>query len=1180
MKIKKLSIHGFKSFPDRTHFAFPPGTSAIVGPNGCGKSNIVDAIRWVLGEQNARHLRGKLMEDLVFTGSDSRKPIGMAEVTLTLSNEEGNAPASYANFTEIEVARRVYKSGDSEYFINRVPSRLKDIVELFADTGIGTRAYSIIEQGQVGWLVTAKPEERRAIFEEAAGISKYKHKKDEALRKLEATRTNLTRVSDIIGEVKRQLNSLNRQAKKAERYKELKEELKKLDLHLFHLEHTRMSEEKARIGKESSSLEDSEIKLSSAISAKDGEREGVGLEYLKKEGEYKALREKTYELEKAIQTEERAAELAGVRVEELKRASERLALDIGELKTRKVSLEGETSGLEAEGMRLSGTIGAEKKRLSENETALEGINSTLKEKETALKTEEAASMGLYSKISEIRHSMENCIREEEALRLREAKLGKEIEEAAKAIFEKEPLLKALRQVLSDAVRGKESAGSELDSLIERLKGLESEKTGKTEELKGMNEAFAAKRERLKTLEEMTVGEAGAGGLLSFIRRNGRNGVHGCVADVIETVPGYEKAVEAVLGERLNYVIVESQKEGVEAVEYLKMSSAGRGSFVPVRETRPSGPHGDAASPPAIGADLGDKVMAKDGYGGVIKNLLDGVVVVDDFESALEVWKKNGVSRTFVTPEGEMVDRHGIITGGRTNGHGASGVLQKRREIKELKAEVSATEERLVPIEKRMLELDSSIADTRALVEGFRERLYKGDLERIEGLGAIKRAEDDISRLKEREASLSSESLSATKELVAMGDKKLRLSRERESLEKEAEAKDGLITALSGAGNSLREKKEGMTGVVTDIRVALASAEERFEHTSRLIKEKHSLIHDAEKRIASKEEEIEAGEKETAAMKEETERKKAVLEELLHRKDSLKNNEVLLEEELSALSERMKSSEAEIRKLRDELSGLQEKKAGLSFRLKELELSLGNLKEKTIERYGADMRDYASSVDIASMEPTAASEKADELREKIGAMGEVSLSALEEYRELDERHNFLIEQQADLTASMESLSSAISRINRTTRERFKAAFDEINQKFSETFPRFFNGGRAELRLVGEEDVLESGVDIAAQPPGKKLQHISLLSGGEKALTATALIFSIFLIKPSPFCLLDEVDAPLDDANVDRFNGFVKEMSLVSQFILITHNKRTMEMADTLFGITMEEPGVSKVVAVNI
>jgi chromosome segregation protein len=1188
MKIKNISIQGFKSFVDRTRFTFPVGTSVIVGPNGCGKSNIVDAIRWVLGEHNARHLRGKLMEDLIFSGSESRKPTGMAEVTLTLLNDGGQAPARYANFTEIEVLRRLYRSGESEYYINKVPARLRDIVDLFTDTGIGTRAYSIIEQGQVGWLITARPEERRVIFEEAAGINKYKLKKDAALRKLDATRANLARVNDIASEVKRQLNSLNRQAKKAERYKAVKDELKELELHLSSLENKRIREEKAGIHERLEGIKDRDIELKTRINARQSETEKLNLDYLKEEAEFKKIKERALELERLIQAEERAVELLRMRGEELRRNEERLSREIEELKGRKGSLEAEAGGLKSSINEQAALLDQEEKKLAENDSLLSALLCDLNEKEELKKTEEAAILEVKDGVSDIRHSLRVCIKEEELLRIKQTKLRTENDETERLLESRVEPVEAMKERINDSLKRTRAMEAELNGANERLLVLDGEKEGKEKGLADLKQGWSRMGSRLAALEEMDKNLDGVKDGAQAIMRSGRNGggIHGLIADVIEAAPGYEKAVEAVLGDRLQYVIVESQNEGMEAIDYLKTHASGRGSFIPIKDSRPPSyrnfePSGETESNGTT--KLISKVTVKNGYDTVLDYLLGDVLLVKDLPSAARIWRSNGVSRTFVTVDGEMIDPQGIITGGYSNG-ADGGILQKRREIKELEAQIGSVEEETARVEKEILSIDDETRSTKTLVEGSRETLHKEDMDRVNLESELKILKEEIARLGQKRDSLSSELLEARNELEDVTAKKISLTEETKELEKALKAREDGIRLSSDAASTLKSKKENLSELVTEIKVKVASIAERLEHLKNHLVEKERLKRDADVRIAEKGEEIQRVRKETVEKTEEVSVHKTRLEQTLRDKDVVNKEETLTEEAVSTLSGRIKAIESETNKLKEELSGVQEEKSGLSLKLKELDLGFGHLKEKIIEKYGTDIETFEASPEkaeeLAKRPVEEIGARTDELRAKIGSMGEVSLSALEEYSELEGRHRFLLEQQDDLNRSMDSLHATIASINRTTRDRFRKTFEEINEKFRETFPRLFKGGRAELRLSGEGDVLESGIEIVAQPPGKRLQNMMLLSGGERALAATALIFSIFLIKPSPFCLLDEVDAPLDDVNIDRFNNFVKEMAEKSQFILISHNKRTMEMADTLFGITMEEPGISKTVSVNL
>lgn len=1180
MKIKKLTIQGFKSFVDKTTLNFSSGTSAIIGPNGCGKSNVVDAIRWVLGEQNPRHLRGKLMEDIIFGGSSSRKPTGMAEVVLTFSNEDGLAPARYANFTEIEVARRLYRSGESEYYINKVQSRLKDIVDLFTDTGIGTRAYSIVEQGQVGWLVTAKPEERRAIFEEAAGINKFKHKKAAALRRLEATKENLTRVNDIISEVKRQLRSLDRQAKKAERYKRLKEELKEVELTLGSIELDGMKARYRDLEKRLQEVRDQELASENSISAREGKTEELKAEYLREENDFKAVKERVVELERAIQAEERSSALVKMRIEELERNETRLTGEIEELRASEATGTREIEDLKGALEDLSGSLSERTERLEERAAALREHSDALKEKEEAQRAEKTEALDTSTRLTDIKHTIQSLLKEEENLREREAKARSTGEELSRKLEEKRGPVAGLTRDIEEAAGRKDSIEGNLASVRDTLAALEEKRTTLEAERDSLKDEHAALAARLATLEEMERNlENLDSGARTIMKREDTSGVHGILADLIEANPGFEKAVEAALGDRINYVIVESQKEGLDAVEYLKGCAGGKGSFVPVRGIRSASPVPASASPaPGGSRPLLGEVRVKEGYEQVVENLLGDVLLVDDLDSGVELWQRNGFYGTLVTPEGEIIDPQGIITGGRTDGKD-EGILHKRNEIKRLRARVGEIEERLTAVAETLRETSDRITGSKASVEELREKLHAAELEKLNLEGELKRLTEESERLAEQSSATERDMREAAERLTEISGKKAELSRERGELEGKLGECEKRSEDLASEIEDAAAVKERLAEEVTELKVELAQARERYESLKGHLSARESTLGETAGKINSKTEEIERGRQERAEKLEEVEELGERIEELLAQVDSVKKEEVEKTEKLDAFSERLNTLERELKELKENASDAVELKGELTVELRELDLKINHLKEKVIEKYGADL-DAVERPEDEEPDTDELKKSREELESKISSLGTVSLSALEEYAELEERHEFLLNQQADLNESVESLHKAITRINRTTRERFRASFDEINAKFKESFPRFFNGGKAELRLSDERDILESGVEIVAQPPGKRLQNITLLSGGERALTATSLIFSIFLTKPSPFCLLDEVDAPLDDANIDRFNSFVKEMSKISQFMMITHNKKTMEIADTLYGVTMEDPGVSKILTLDL
>jgi chromosome segregation protein len=1180
MKIKRLAIHGFKSFVDKVTFDFPMGTSAVVGPNGCGKSNIVDAIRWVLGEQNARHLRGKLMEDVIFNGSDAKKPLGMAEVSLTFSNEGGAASPRFAAFAEIEVSRRIYRSGESEYNINKVPSRLRDIVDLFTDTGIGTRAYSIIEQGQAAHLINARPEERRAVFEEAAGINKYKHRKEAALRRLEAARENLTRVLDIISEVRRQLNSLNRQAKKAERYKVLRDELKDVDILISSAEFKRLSDAFADAEKRLAEACAQESALSGGVAAKEAETEGFKADHLSAEEGFREIRERVYGLEKEIQDAERLSALAGMRIEELKRAEERLKAEIDELNASQGRAVAERTALAEAHEKAEEAVGLATGRLVAEESGLNAVTATLKEKEAALRASSGESLKAASTLSDIRHSIQALLREEESLRYREAKSASGARETAEALDSKRAMAGPMRDDLERVDGERRGAAGRMERASAAIESMEMERAEKAASLKALEAEHANARARIETLDEMERGfESLRDGARSVMIQGGE-GVHGIIADVIEANPGYEKAVEAALGARIQGVIVEGQERGVEAVDRLKATRGGRASFVPLREVR------DAAAPLPVNAGAGyagggarllSEVAVKGGYEEMVGALLGSTVVVEDIGAALDLWRRGGVYATIVTLGGEVIDAQGVITGGASS-RADDGILEKRAEAKRLKSLAAALGERTARMAEGLRETEAALSDERGSLDRCREELHAADMERVNIESGLRMIEEETSRLAASMEALSSEGAEAAARLAEIALRKTGLSSERDAVEKGVAELERRSAALAVEAAGEADKRDAASRLVTEIRVALAEESSRRDSLRRQADEKEAAISASLGRVEAKAVDLEAGKAEMEAKLGEVEGLKAGIESLLARRDALKGEESEASSGLAVLAGRIREAEAEIKGLKTALADRQGLKGALSIRLKETGIELANLKERVRERYSVDIE----GVPLAGEGPVDLDDlgaRRNDLRERIDALGEVSLSALEEYAELEKRLNFLIEQQEDLARSAESLHAAITRINRTTRERFRAAFDEINAKFKETFPRFFKDGRAELRLTDDGDILEAGVEIVAQPPGKRLQSITLLSGGEKAMTATALIFAIFLVKPSPFCLLDEVDSPLDDANIDRFNLFVKDLSRHSQFIIITHNKKSMEMADALYGVTMEEPGVSKTIAVR-
>lgn len=1186
MKLKKLELFGFKSFYDKTTFEFSDGITAIVGPNGCGKSNIVDAIRWVLGEHAPTYLRSKALEDVIFAGSDAAGPLGMAEVSLTFDNEEGDSPPGYESYSEIQVTRKTYRDGDSEFFINRVPCRLKDIAELFLDTGAGARGYAIIEQGKIMTVVNARPDEKRMIIEEAAGVAKFRVRRKEAERKMENARQNLARVKDILEEVRRQLGSLDRQVRKAERYKALREELQDLELRLAAVRIRELAAEEDRISRDLAEVEESLRSDRAGMAALEAEREAGKIRLAEAESAVASTRS-----EHAARKEEitrRQAVWEG-RIRESRRLRSVIDESMGEI----ASLEREAEDLARRIAAAEEEQGTLHRSLEENRRRYADLSAaTGKAQSEHLRVGDLAEKAksdlmvrvtMHSNALSGRESIQRVL-EENARTLE--RLDERVAEAADAAAGGERVLresadaeKAAAESFARAEAGRDGAARALQETGLRLESV-------VESRREAESALAATASRLSALERVqTRRDWASSGVRAVLHNysgkgNGSGGedrgIVGVIGELIETDATYERAVEAVLGERIQSIVVRDHSEGLSALQYLKESREGRGVFVPVtlrsREESVSYVGEDG-----VVAPLTDVVRAPAECGELVRGLLGGTLLVRDLGCALRLWNRNGVWNSYVTLDGDMVTADGILVGGAQE-QGESGVLAVKREIRDLGKDVSGRKDEVVRLgeeESRVRRDKERLEEELARASAFREECAAALVE-----ARRTRAVLEVAAEQARKTSVS-------------------LVQEREYLQGESRR---LSSDLAACESAERESGEARGEEEDRVRLLVAQVEEKRV----LLDEVRAMLHAAEVEAATMEEKFRSGQSLLAELRETRSARLAVVEERKRRIEAH-------EEEIRSIGRSVEDEGASIERSIVELSGIQEEverklreSEEVRSRLSAIEGSLKEAREAetadltrlsdlrlSAQRVALDVEHLDTRIyqkyevhpaelplpEDGGEEVSAWEARTGEIRAKMSAIGEVNLASLEEHRELSERHRFLADQKEDLERSLDDLSRAIQRITRTTRERFSEAFDRINGKLQEVFPKLFLGGHASLKLLDEENLLESGVEIVAQPAGKKMVSLSALSGGEKALTAISLIFSIFLVKPSPFCLLDEADAPLDEANIDRFNAMVRELSSNYQFLLITHNKRTMELADRLYGITMEKPGISKVVSVR-
>ena len=1183
MKLKMLEVNGFKSFVDRVHLAFPGGITTIVGPNGCGKSNVVDAILWTIGERSAKHLRGRSMEDVIFGGTDGRKPLGMAEVSLTFSNEDGMAPPAYEAYSEITVTRRLFRSGESEYLINKIPCRLRDITDLFLDTGIGVNGYSVVEQGRVERLINANPQDRRFLIEEAAGIAKYKERKRLALLKMEAATQNLLRVQDIIAEVKRQITTLEKQVKRAEEYKAIRKEIKEIEIRFAFQDYTELSEKGEAVRGYLKALRDRERDISTQAAQKEAWIEGMRLNRMEEEERHQRLQQEMFDLGRSIQKMENEIEFLRREGERLKRQEKQ---SIEEVRNTFLAWKG-TQRERRKAVQAQREFEEESHRHEAGQKEMESLFSDLKEKYQFLLNQLEEEKGRLVDTLTLMTSLKNRLSHLEERRNDLQKRMRSNEEESEGV---KGTLSQLEASLSETLRDKEAGLSAKSALqeerfrwegeIEGLREALRQKQGERVSLEETVRQDSSRYLSLKELQENFEGyEKGVRSVLLQKKKQGGewNGIVGAVADILEPEPRYEVPLEAILGQRLQYLMVENERKGVEAIAYLKQEGLGRVSFIP-KEVSGKKIGKDRFSP---GEDmplpLSRFINVKEGFAPIADFLIGDVGVVKDLEEAFHWIKKEGEFETLVTLEGDVFERSGVVSGG-SHDQGL-GLLERRREIRELEGKVREGEERCRKVLEEEERLFQEIQERERGLEARKREIQEKEIEllhRERDLGGLGK---EISQVRQNREVLQFEKEQFEEEYGEIGLEEKGIVDQIEAREMRRKEQEERVQSLKRDTEALRTETEEVGGKITERKVLVASLEERQKGMENQIHHHSESLGQQRDQILRRIREIREDRKEVLTTQENMELQERSLGSGL---DAHRQKEEALshqKEKVEVLSNEWKEAEASSRYLRRELEEVREKIHEEGVRMSEVQLKLQHLQESVRDRYGTVLSP-AMGVSPEALPREEMSRRLEELKGAQDGFGEVNLMALEEYQELKQRHDFLTEQQADLQQALDSLRKAILRINRTTTKRFLDTFHLVNEKFKEVFTRLFKGGQASLLLMDEEDPSTSGIDILAQPPGKKLQNIDLLSGGEKSLVAIALLFGLFMIRPTPFCLLDEVDAPLDDANINRFIDLIKDFSKTSQFILITHNKNTMEAANTLYGITMQTPGVSKVVSVRL
>ncbi len=1187
MRIKKLELVGFKSFKDRTVIQFDEGITGIVGPNGCGKSNIVDALIWVMGEMSAKHLRGSSMEDVIFAGAEGYAPMGMAEVSLTLENDGGPFPVQYLKHSEIMITRRLHRSGDSEYLINREVCRLRDVQEIFMDTGAGSKGFSIIEQGAIGKIITARPEERRVLIEEAAGITKFKARKRESQRKLVATDQNLVRLNDIVGELKRQMESLQRQAQKAAKYREVKNEIEQIDLvcstknYLHYQEESSKAreillEKQERQAEAQSQMQTLESELAQERlkqTEKEKEVETLQKEHFEKQSELQKLEASLQELRFEIEQARRNKEMTGSLAEEQRLRKDLLTKDDERLSTKVHELRNEVSLLQSQYEERAGAF-------EENQALIENLDQELTDKRRELLAVSQTHSHLDAKVHaeevRVQESRENLERiqlvldelllKRDEFTTRRNSLFSEVEgqrQMQLSIMQDIENFEANRQILEAKVAERRA---EVETFKDRVNQISSRLYG----LENMQSNFEGFQEGVRNV--------------MLWQKQGDKSEYQLLSEMIEVPSQYEVAMEATLGTKLQVLVAQDSTQSLSAIEYLKNKKGGRSSFYSlseggggsVVERTDQGPAPEMATG-AVQAILSDVVSVVEEYRSALSPMLERVAIVDSISSALDLRPKFP-KWTFVTPEGDLLSPDGVLTGGSSES-ADSGVLKRKREIKELSLQKEEWEGKLALAQ---------------VTQKKQEDQLKGVL------GDLENAKKTATEQEIRVTTLQKDYERSEQELQSAQRALDRETREKESVDSQLQQRILKFDELQKHFQEMGEKKTTLETSVETIDEKLQSSQIGFDDLQNEVTE-------LKVRLASKKQEADGLENQLKMVQENlrdvTDKLSRISVENEKSSESISTNQVLMEEkrltldhlitEVSDLARRLSQGKDDFeiihrvcREHEEQLSQLVSSKSEILTTISEAQLKLEQVKMKQEylvnqieERYQRQLPELVEQYRNVEVDPDS-EEKLKELRQKLGRMGDVNLSAIEEFEEISGRYEFMHQQQSDLIKAKEQLGKVIDKINRICSKRFKETFELVNERFQKVFPVLFGGGEAKLVLVEDQEKGEMGIDIIAKPPGKKMQNVTLMSGGEKALTAVALIFSIFLVKPSPYCLLDEVDAPLDDANVQRFNDLVREMAKRSQIIVVTHNKYTMEINKKLYGVTMEEKGVSKMVSVSL
>ena len=1180
MYLKRLELQGFKSFADKTVLEFMPGITSVIGPNGSGKSNISDSIRWVLGEQSMKSLRGAKSLNVIFAGTQNRKSLGFAEASLVFDNEDGALPIEY---TEVTVTRKIYRSGETGYFINKTPCRLKDVLELFMDTGIGKDGYSIIGQGKIDEILSNKSEDRRHIFEEAAGIVKYRTRKQESEKKLEHTKLNLLRINDILAEIEANIEPLKAQSEKAKKYLNLKEELKNIEIGLFlynidkykaNLEEivkdeeiytNQCNEEEGRLERIQQLKEELKSTIDE-ITTKIEEMSNIGFESQKEiemlNSDINVANTRISNNKENSQRFEKEIEEQNKRIEELKQEIQQKIEKKENLKKNREKFADELKEKEEELAKITEKLSAKELEIEQHKQKIEQNTDRKYELQSENNIQDINFENDKKRQSQIKNEIATNISELDSTRLQK-------EEIAKQFYEIENQRNKVVKSLEEMSKQKEEADIKIKKYDNEINQLSNEIRIKESRLKFLIETEKEKEGYIKSVKTLLKD-------CDNIKDLGK-GMHGVLANIIDVPNEYQTAIEMCLGASLQNIVTETEEDAKKLVEHLRKNNLGRASFLPITSVKGKKLEKIKGNEKGFIGIASDLIKFDKKYEQIILNLLGRTVIVDTMDTAIKVAKQNSYSFRIITLEGDVINASGAITGGSVTKKTVN-ILGRGKEIEKLQKEITNLNKKIEKLQKEKEEYEKSVEDTLDEGTALEKQLQEIDITYATEKQKVISMDENISKIESRINKLKEEQENLEKQKEEAIKNKEKIAHELQEIEQETEKLNKIVKEFADLNKDNQKYIDDLNFDITNLKISVSSFDESETSIEEMEERINLDIEAANKSIENKKTQIEEIKNENFNLEESIEETEEKIKQI---KEAVKNSSSKIEEmkqERIEKNEKLQEQEEEITAKFKIIEDLKAQIVKIDVKKTKLEEDINTIINKMWEEYELtpnNVKDYQKPENVALTQ-----KKVNSLRADIRNLGSVNVDSIEEYKTMKERYDFMTEQRVDLENTMSKLRKIISDMTITMKEQFKEKFEKINKNFSEVFRELFGGGNASLKLEDEQNILECGIEITVQPPGKKLQNMMLLSGGEKAFTAIALLFAILKINPAPFCVLDEIEAALDDVNVYRFAEYLKKFSKNTQFLVITHRKGTMEAADTVYGVTMEENGISKLLSMKL